>query len=297
ESLISALPPHSAEIICLDRDWNEIASQPAENPQSSATPEDLVYVIFTSGSTGRPKGVQVPHRAVVNLLSFMAQELLMGSDDVFPALASFAFDMCIPELYLALVTGGRIVIGDRHLAANGEELAALLRKTGATLVHATPTTWSLLLEAGFTGQGWKRVIGAEPLSRELCTRLLEADPSLYNFYGPTETTVWSTFHQFRSPDEPLIVGRPLANTQVYILDKNLQPVPMGVPGEIHIGGDGVASGYLKRPELTAEKFIADPFSNQPHAKLYKTGDLARYFSDGRIEFLSRIDNKFKLQAI
>ncbi len=188
------------------------------------------------------------------------------------------------------------MIGQRHLAANGEELAALLRKSGATLVHATPTTWSLLLDVGFTGQGLKRVIGAEPLTRELCTRLLEADPSLYNFYGPTETTVWSTFHQFRSPHEPLTVGKPLANTQVYILDKNLRPVPIGIPGEIYIGGEGVACGYLKRPELTAEKFIADPFSTQAHAKLYKTGDLARYFPDGRIEFLGRIDNQVKLRG-
>ena len=158
------MPAHEAEVVCLDSDWAKIAAQSTSNPKSGATPEDLVYVIFTSGSTGRPKGVQVPHRAVVNLLTFMAQELRMGPDDVFPALASFAFDMCIPELYLALVTGGRVVIGDRHLAANGEELAALLRTTGATIVHATPTTWSLLLEAGFTGKGLKRVIGAEALA-------------------------------------------------------------------------------------------------------------------------------------
>src|SRR3989454_2982757 len=240
KSLLDSLPPHAGEALCLDSDAALWADESVANPNSTVTPEDMVYVIFTSGSTGRPKGVQVRHRAVVNLLSCMVRELDMGEHDVVPALASFAFDMCIPELYLGLISGGRVVIGQRHLAANGEELAALLRKTGATLVHATPTTWSLLLEAGFTGQGLKRVIGAEPLPRELCTRLLEADPSLYNFYGPTETTVWSTFHQFCSPDEPLTVGKPLANTQVYVLDKYLHPVPMGVPGEIHIGGEGVA---------------------------------------------------------
>ena len=242
-------------------------------------------MIYTSGSTGKPKGVQVPHRAVVNLMTSMAHELSMGPDDVFPALASFAFDMCIPELYLALVTGGRVVIARREMASNGEELAALLRETGATVVHATPTTWSLLLEAGFTGKGLKRAIGAEPLPRELCTRLLEADNSLYNFYGPTETTVWSAFHHFRSSDEPVVLGRPLANTQIYILDKELQPVPIGVLGEIHIGGDGVTCGYLNLPELTAEKFIADPFASQPNARMYKTGDLGRFLPDGRIEFM------------
>jgi amino acid adenylation domain-containing protein len=296
KSLLNSLPPHAGEALCLDGDAAGWAQESGANPKSNVTGEDLLYVIFTSGSTGKPKGVQVQHRAVVNLLTFMARELHMGERDVVPALASFAFDMCIPELYLALVTGGRVVIGQRDLAANGGQLAALLRQTGATLVHATPTTWSLLLEAGFTGKGLKRVIGAEPLSAELCTRLLDADLSLYNFYGPTETTVWSTFHQFRSKAEPLTVGRPLANTQVYILDKNLHPVPIGVPGEIHIGGDGVACGYLKRPQLTAEKFVADPFSAKAHAKLYKTGDVGRYFPDGRVEFLGRIDTQVKLRG-
>ncbi len=296
ESLSSSMPEHQAEVVCLDSDWRKIAAHSVANPKSGATPEDLVYVIFTSGSTGRPKGVQVPHRAVVNLLTFMAAELRMGPDDVFPALASFAFDMCIPELYLALVSGGRVIIGDRHLAANGEALAEVLRATGATIVHATPTTWNLLLEAGFTGKGLKRVIGAEALPRELCTRLLEADASLYNFYGPTETTVWSAFHHFRSPEEPIVVGRPLANTRIYILDPHGQPVPVGVPGEIHIAGDGVTCGYLNRPELTAEKFVRDPFSSNPNAKMYRTGDLGRFLADGRIEFEGRIDNQVKVRG-
>lgn len=296
QALLAALPEHQAEVFCLDTDWEKIARQSRSNFSSGATPKDLVYVIFTSGSTGRPKGVQVPHGAVVNLLSFMAQELRMGPRDVFPALASFAFDMCIPELYLGLVTGGMVVIGRRNLAANGEELARLLRRIGATIIHATPTTWNLLLEAGFSGRGLKRIIGAEPLPPELATRLLEADASLYNFYGPTETTVWSAFHHFRSEHEPIVIGRPLANTQIYILDRNLQPTPIGVPGEIHIGGDGVARGYLNRPELTAEKFIPNPFSHKPDARLYKTGDLGRYLVDGRIEFQGRSDNQVKVRG-
>ena len=296
QALLPSMPEHTAEVICLDSDWPQIAQQSRSNLHGTAKPEDLVYVIYTSGSTGRPKGVQVPHRSVVNLLSFMAQELRMGPDDVFPALASFAFDMCIPELYLALVTGGRTVVARREMASNGEELAKLLRETGATIVHATPTTWSLLLEAGFTAKGLKRAIGAEPLPRELCTRLLQADNSLYNFYGPTEATVWSTFHHFRSVDEPIVLGRPLANTQIYILDKYLQPVPAGVPGEIHIAGDGVTCGYLNLPELTAEKFILDPFSPKPNARMYKTGDMGSFLPDGRIEFLGRVDNQVKIRG-
>jgi len=296
QSLLASLPEHAAEVICLDADWPQMAQESPANPATSVRPEDLVYVIFTSGSTGRPKGVQVPHRAVVNLLTCMGRQLQMGPDDVFPALASFAFDMCIPELYLALVSGGRVVIGDRHLAANGEELASLLRQTGATVVHATPTTWSLLLDAGFTGKGLKRAIGAEPLPRELCTRLLQADDSLYNFYGPTETTVWSAVHHFRSPHEPVVVGRPLANTQIYILDQHLQPVPVGVPGEIYIGGDGVTCGYLNRPELTAEKFVPDPFARRAQAVMYRTGDLGSFLADGRIEFKGRVDNQVKIRG-
>ena len=296
ESLRAARAEQEGVLVCLDSDWHLIAQESTSNLNCEATPDDLVYVIFTSGSTGRPKGVQVPHRAVVNLLHFMAAELRMGPGDVMPALASFAFDMCIPELYLPLVTGGTVVVGHRTMAADGEELAALLKRTGATVIHATPTTWNLLLEAGFAGKGLKRVIGAEPLPRELCIRLLEADPSLYNFYGPTETTVWSAFHHFRSKDEPVVVGRPLANTQIYILDRNLQPVPVGVPGEIHIAGDGVAHGYLNRPELTAEKFIPDPFSRNPNARMYKTGDLGRFLPDGRIEFQGRADNQVKVRG-
>jgi amino acid adenylation domain-containing protein len=296
QSLAASLPPNRAEIICIDSGWTEIAKESDTNPVSIATPEDLVYVIFTSGSTGRPKGVQVRHQGVVNLLTSMAKELNMGSGDVFPALASFAFDMCIPELYLALISGGRVVVGKRHLAADGEELAALLNRTRATVIHATPTTWSLLLQAGFTGKGLKRVIGAEPLPNDLRRRLLAADNSLYNFYGPTETTVWSAFHQFQSQNEPVVVGRPLANTQIYILDKNLHPVPIGVSGEIHIGGDGVAAGYLGQPELSSTKFITDPFSTESGATFYKTGDMGRFLSDGRIEFQGRADHQVKIRG-
>jgi amino acid adenylation domain-containing protein len=296
ESLLEEMAEYNGEVLCLDGERANLERQSPSNPVSEVSGEDLVYVIFTSGSTGKPKGVEVRHRNVVNLLHWMAKELEMGTGDVFPALASFAFDMSIPELYLGLTTGGKVAIGDQHLAANGEELAQFLKLHQATIVHATPTTWSLLLEAGFTGAGLKRAIGAEPLPQALFRRLMEADSSLYNFYGPTETTVWSTYHRFRSPEEPIVVGRPLGNTQVYILDENGKVCPVGVRGELHIGGAGVAQGYLNRPEQTAEKFIPDPFSKRPAARLYRTGDLARYFSDGRIEFQGRLDHQVKMRG-
>jgi len=296
QSLAAMLPCSGLQVLLIDDDWPHIAEEGTVNPAPVQSPDDLAYVIFTSGSTGRPKGVQIRHRSVVNLLTFMAQELRLGSQDVFPALASFAFDMCIPELYLPLISGGCVLICPRNLASNGEELSALLRLSGATIVHATPTTWKLLVQAGFSGKGLKRVIGAEPVPVELCRRLLELDNSLYNFYGPTETTVWSAFHHFQSPDETVVVGRPLANTRIYILDKNLQPVPAGVLGEIHIGGEGVAAGYLNQPELTSEKFVSDPFSKEPGGTLYKTGDLGRFLRDGRIEFQGRTDHQVKIRG-
>ena len=297
---VDGLPPgiaeHAAKIVCLTEERERLEQQSRSNPESGVSGEDLVYVIFTSGSTGRPKGVEVRHRSVVNLLRWMGKELEMGAGDVFPALASFAFDMSKPELYLGLVTGGKVVIGERHLSGNGEELAEFLRRHQATVVHATPTTWSLLLEAGFTGRGIKRAIGAEPLPPPLFRRLMEADASLYHFYGPTETTVWSTYHHFKSGEEPIVVGRPIANTQVYILDEHGKVCPVGVRGELYIGGEGIAQGYLNRPEQTAEKFIADLFSRQAGAKLYRTGDLVRYLPDGRIEFQGRADHQVKVRG-
>ena len=293
-SLETSVPENIASVVCLDREQAAIAGRSSQNLGQRAQPDDAVYVIFTSGSTGRPKGVEVPHRAVVNLLASMAQELHMSETDVFPALASFAFDMCIPELYLALLTGGTVALGKARLAADGTELAAFLQRTGATIVHATPTTWRLLLDAGFTGKGLKRAIGAEALPPELCRRLLEAEPSLYNFYGPTETTVWSTLQHFRSPEEAVSIGRPLANTRIYILDSRQQPVPVGVEGELYIGGAGVAHGYLHQPDLTAERFVNDPFVSR--GRMYRTGDRARYWADGRIEYRGRADFQVKLRG-
>jgi amino acid adenylation domain-containing protein len=294
--LQTGMPEYNGTVICIDRESEAIAAAVESDLGLAANPEDSMYVIFTSGSTGRPKGVEVPHRGVVNLLAWMAKELHMGPGNVFPALASFAFDMSVPELYLALVSGGTVLLAERHLASNGEELAALLTKHHATVVHATPTTWGLLLEAGFTGAGLKRCVGAELLPRELFGRLMKAAEGtpLYNLYGPTETTVWSTFHRFASADEAITVGRPLANTQVYLLDENLQPVPVGVPGGIYISGDGVTKGYFGRPELTAEKFLPNPFA--AGGKLYCTGDVGRYLADGRIEYIERADTQVKLRG-
>ena len=292
------LKDYAEQAVLLDEASAQIAAQDSDPVVSGVSADDLAYLIFTSGSTGRPKGVEVSHRAVVNLLTDMAKELAMGPEDVFPALASFGFDMSVPELYLPLVTGGVLALAEAHLAGNGEELAKFLGLHQATVVHATPTTWSLLLDSGFTGAGLKRCIGAEPLPRGLFERLMEAAPDtpLWNFYGPTETTVWSTVHRFTRADEAIVVGRPLANTQIYILDRTGQPCPIGVPGEIHIGGDGLARGYRGQPEMTAEKFVRNPFSDDPALRMYKTADLGRWTANGTIEHLGRVDNQVKIRG-
>jgi amino acid adenylation domain-containing protein len=296
EQLAKSLPSGCAQTVCLDRERESIEAESRSNPAVDANAADLMYVIFTSGSTGRPKGVQITHRSVMNLLCGMAQEWKMGADDVFPALASYAFDMSVPELYLALLSGGCVAIGEREMASDGVALSKWLREVRATIVHATPTTWKLLLEAGFDGKGLKRAIGAEPVPQELCDQLLATDSSLYNFYGPTETTVWSTVHHMRRRGEAVTVGRPLANTQIYILDRQGQPVPRGVSGEICIGGDGVGLGYLNRNDLTSKTFVVDSFTAQAGRKLYRTGDLGRYLSDGKIQFLGRADSQVKIRG-
>lgn len=294
-SLQEKLPANAGLPVLLDTEAAKIASHSSDSFASPAEPDDLVYIIFTSGSTGRPKGVEIRHRSVVNLMASMQALLAMTDKDVFPALASVGFDMSVPELYLPLATGGTLALGEAHLAGNGEELARFLRRHSATIVHATPTTWMLLLDAGFTAQGLKRCIGAEPLPQRVFERLMEAAPGtpLSNFYGPTETTVWSTVQRFTSATEPVTVGRALANQQVYVLDPAGNVCPVGVPGEITIAGTGVARGYCDRPDLTAEKFIPNPFGA---GLMYRTSDVGRWTKNGTIEHLGRADHQVKLRG-
>ncbi|MDB4894665.1 MAG: amino acid adenylation domain protein, partial [Firmicutes bacterium] len=276
-------------------EWAEIARESGHNPERVAGPDNLAYVIFTSGSSGRPKGVMIEHRSLVNLLLSMLQRPGLTDQDVFVALAPIAFDMSVPDMFLPLIAGARMVIAPREAAGDGRLLGELLERSGATVLPATPATWRLLLESGW--QGDDRLVmlcGGEALPRELADRLLAAGSRLWNLYGPTEATVWATLHDMAPGAGPVTVGRPMPNMQVYILDGLLQPVPAGVAGEVHIGGAGLARGYLNRPELTAEKFIADPF--RVGGRLYKTGDLARFLPDGTIEHLGRIDDQVKVRG-
>ncbi len=300
EGLLGALPPHSVPVLCLDRDGGTAAETAAESAAPLERPgdgESLAYVIYTSGSTGRPKGVQLPHRAVVNFLLAMAESPGLAARDVVPALTTLSFDIAGLEIHLPLAVGARIEMMTREEAADGRLLAARLAARGATLVQATPATWRLLLGSGWQALPGLRVLcGGEALPRDLAEALLARGVELWNVYGPTETAVWSAAGKVASGDGPVLLGEPIANTRFYVADRALQPAPVGVPGELWIAGDGLARGYLDRPDLTAERFAPDPFAAEPGARLYRTGDLVRYRLGGALEFLGRIDTQVKVRG-
>jgi amino acid adenylation domain-containing protein len=269
----------------------------SDNPIAITGLDHLAYVIYTSGSTGRPKGVLLPHRALASLLTDLRKRFSLSSADTVVAVSSFAFDISISELLAPLTQGAAIQIAPHAIASDGVRLAKLLTSSAATFFDATPTTHQLLLSAGWQGSPKLTVIcTGEAMPKQLAAELVGRCGQLWNGYGPSETTVWSSFWPVPAALGKVLIGRPIANTQLYILDRQLRPVPIGVTGELHIGGAGLARGYLNRPELTAQKFIRNPFSPEPGARLYKTGDLARYLPDGNIEFLGRIDHQVKLRG-
>jgi len=296
-ALRAHLPAGEARIVCLDEVAERLAAHPAQAPDIEHDPEQLAYVIYTSGSTGRPKGVEITHRSVVNLVTHMRERPGLSPGEVVVNLTTPAFDLSVPDFHLTLCCGAELVIVAREEAQDGELLARRLRECGASFVQATPTTWQLLLDAGWPGQpGMKVVAGGEALSRALVQALLERGAELWHMYGPTETTVWSSIRPLESGSGPVPLGGPIANTSFYVLDPRGRPVPVGVAGELHIGGHGLARGYRRRPELTAEKFVPDPFSGQPGARMYRTGDLLRWRPDGTLEFLGRIDHQVKIRG-
>lgn len=289
-----------------------IARQASDNLEAARLgleSHHLAYVLYTSGSTGLPKGVMVEHINVVNLLLSMQEILQISAGDTMLASTTIGFDIAGLELYLPLFSGNRIVLAPSMAAKDPKQLAALIALHDIRIVQATPTSWRMMLDSGWTGANIKALSGGEALPHELAQRLSEKVRSLWNLYGPTETTIWSTAstdllkeqdnHHAQSQItlSQITIGRPIANTQIYLLDKHHQPVPVGVIGEIHIGGVGVTRGYLNRPELTAERFIADPFSSDPDARLYKTGDLGRWLPDGSIAYLGRNDFQVKIRGL
>lgn len=294
--LLPLVEPASCTAICLDREAANINKMDGQPPQCQTQGDDPAYVIFTSGSTGKPKGVEVPHKAVVNFLCSMAQHPGLSASDRVLALTTLSFDIAVLELYLPLVCGAEIVMTDRESALDGYLLKELIEDHRITVMQATPATWRLLLAAEWQPEpGFKVLCGGEAFPLDLARVLVEAGADVWNMYGPTETTVWSTCHPVEEADldAAVPVGRPIHNTQCYVLDANLKPTPVGVPGELFIGGDGVATGYLGQAGLTAERFIPNPFGE---GYLYRSGDQACWRKDGTLLCLGRLDSQVKLRG-
>ncbi|MBK7539540.1 MAG: amino acid adenylation domain-containing protein [Myxococcales bacterium] len=277
-----------------------LASAPAATdalPLPSAQPTDAAYLIYTSGSTGKPKGVLVPQLAVANFLASMRREPGLGASDRLLAVTTLSFDIAVLELLLPPLCGAELILADREQATDGTALRGLLESQRATAMQATPATWRMLLEAGWRGgASFKALCGGEALPQELAEALLDRVGELWNMYGPTETTVWSTCGRVQAGQGTITIGRPIANTEIWIVDDTMAPTPIGVPGEILIGGQGVALGYHARPELTAERFVHDPFSQRPGARLYRTGDVGRWRADGQLQHLGRTDFQVKVRG-
>lgn len=283
-------------IVRLDVDGPAFARQSSDNISSSRlSAENLAYVLYTSGSTGKPKGVEIPHSALVNFLDSMQREPGFLNIDTMLAVTTLSFDIAGLELYLPLVTGGKLVIASRDEAQDPVRLIERIRESACTMMQATPATWRALLHVGWNGSTRLKILcGGESFPRDLAQELLPHCAELWNMYGPTETTIWSTVYRIQEADGSIPIGRPIANTQVFVLDGHRNLVPRGVIGELYIGGDGLARGYLRRPELTEERFVPSPLATND--RLYRTGDLARWLPDGTLECLGRIDGQVKIRG-
>ncbi|MBN3876527.1 amino acid adenylation domain-containing protein [Nostoc sp.] len=294
QRLIDRLPEHQAKLICLDEAWEQIAQNNQDNPTSEVKAFHLANLIYTSGSTGKPKGVMVEHKGLCNLAQAQIQTFGLTSDSRVLQFASFSFDASISEILMALGSGATLYLGTKDSLLPGKPLIEQLRDRSITHITLPPSALAVMPESELSALQ-TIIVAGEACSSELI-RQWSAGRNFFNAYGPTEASVCATIAKCTEDDNKISIGKAIANVQVYILDEYLQPVPIGVPGELHIGGTGLSRGYLNRPELTKEKFIPNPFKGAGESNLYKTGDLARYLPDGNIEYLGRIDNQVKIRG-
>ena len=283
--------------IVLDTEWDNMMNVKSSSPGITYTFDTPAYVIYTSGSTGKPKGVILSHKNMLNFLLSMQKSPGMNKNDIILAITTLSFDIAVLELYLPLITGAQIILATTEDVLDSFKLIELMDEHKTTMLQATPSSWKMLLDANWNGNpNLKALTGGEPITPPLAEELLKRCNELWNMYGPTETTVWSTIHQIKDSKPPILVGRPIDNTQIYVLDKYKNPVPVGVSGDLFIGGEGVASGYLKRPELTSEKFIQNPLSSDMDDIIYETGDIAKFNPKGILECLGRSDFQVKISG-
>jgi amino acid adenylation domain-containing protein len=301
-SLATQFQDYPSQLVCLDKFWINLNQENTENLRCNTSSNNLVYVIYTSGSTGQPKGVMVPHKALVNHMSWMQDVFPLAHNDKVLQKTPFGFDASVWEFFAPIISGAQLVLAEPEMHKDASMLVRAIKEQAITVVQFVPSILDILKDCPELCEctNLKRVFcGGEALNNNLLQSLFaKFDISICNLYGPTEAcidaTYWHCNKNFNSSVVP--IGRPIYNTEIYILDPNLQPVPIGVIGEIYIGGDGLARGYLNRPELTAEKFISHSFNKDRQTRLYKTGDLARYLPDGTIEFLGRIDSQVKIRG-
>ncbi|WP_437755425.1 amino acid adenylation domain-containing protein [Sorangium sp. So ce1389] len=295
--LAQALPDGGVTRVWLDADRAEIDRESTAPPVVDVRSGSLAYVIYTSGSTGTPKGVEITHHSLVNLLTSMRERPGLGEHDRLLAVTSLSFDIAALDIFLPLSTGALLDVANRELSVDGAALSERLSRAGITVLQATPATFRLLLEAGWGGsKELKILVGGEAVPRELADALVDRAASVWNMYGPTETTIYSCGHPIAKGPGPVPIGRPIANTRVYVLSDRLHPLPVGIPGELYIGGEGLARGYHRRPDLTAERFVEDPFAPEPGGRMYRTGDLVKWLPDGTLDFLGRLDHQVKIRG-
>ena len=305
DKLEKILSSYTGKVLFLDKLEHTLQEQNRNNPIAISYPHHLAYIIYTSGSTGKPKGVMVAQKSLNNFLFAFKNKLSMSSSDKFLTVTPLTFDIAGLELYCPLLSGASLILADKNTSADMKGLQFLIKNYQPRVMQATPTLWKALIDAGLEYQEDLRLLcGGEAASPSLVRDLLGRGEQLWNLYGPTETTIWSSTQLYCAKEEidTVSIGSPISNTQIYILDAYHTPVPVGVSGEIYIGGAGLARGYLHRPELTAEKFVPNPFlhpgfeADVYSLRLYRTGDLARYLPDGHIEFLGRIDDQVKVRG-